>query len=155
MHSGPGLYFATDAAYSHVYATKGSKVPDSDMMPDESEMILVDLLLGDVVEMDRDMSQEMNHACRELRVPPAMAACELHAEQLQGKIDRCVAPPATMGGLRYNTGKNEPVAGTNHLSCPHLTPHGVLRQCNSTRKPTRILAACGARTRPALDRQCG
>ena len=153
MHSGPGLYFATDAAYSHVYATKGSKVPDSDMMPDESEMILVDLLLGDVVEMDRDMSQEMNRACRKLKVPPAMGACELHPEQLHGKIDRCVEPPEIGPGLRYNTGKNERLAGLT--TCPHPTPHGVLRQCNSTRKLTRILAACGARTRPALDRQCG
>ena len=107
MNSGSGQYFSTEAGYTDIYASKGRKLPDSGMMPDESEMMLVDLLLGDVVEMDRDMTQEMNRACRELKVPPAMVACELHPEQLHGKIDRCVEPPEIGPGLRYNTGKNQ------------------------------------------------
>ena len=76
---GNGLYFAKEAGYSDIYASKGNKMQPgtTDMKPDESEMILAELLLGDVIELDRDKDTTMGGQiegirkyCHELKVPP-------------------------------------------------------------------------------------
>ena len=80
---GSGLYFAKEAGYSHIYASKGSKMPYSGMEPDESEMMLASLLTGKVVELDRDSDAVrdstsglsgqipgIRNFCKKLKVPP-------------------------------------------------------------------------------------
>ena len=54
---GRGLYFAQDAGYSHIYASKAGTAPGPGLDPlasGEREMLQASLLLGNVVEMDRD-----------------------------------------------------------------------------------------------------
>ena len=56
---GRGLYFAKDAGYSHFFASTAGTPPAPGLEPlakeiDEREMIQASLLLGRVVEMDRD-----------------------------------------------------------------------------------------------------
>jgi hypothetical protein len=94
------------------------------MKDDESEFMLADVLLGDVIEMDRDMDAsvspfeaggEMRSLCEWLNVPPSIAGCKLREDtDASDAIDRCAAPPAKSDqpsvwhqvkttGLRYNT----------------------------------------------------
>ena len=58
---GRGLYFAEEAAYSDLYASKAAQMPDGGrskgMQPDESEFMLANILLGKEIEMDRDTSR--------------------------------------------------------------------------------------------------
>ena len=70
---GRGLYFAEEPGYSDFYATQGSPdaLPDTDeLQPDESEFMLANVLMGDVVEMDRDISPDMRNCCNNLVAPP-------------------------------------------------------------------------------------
>jgi ABC-type branched-subunit amino acid transport system substrate-binding protein len=65
---GRGLYFATKSSYSHSYSYK----PDEKETPhnDEREMFLAKLLVGNVVEMNRDESPAKAAECSALTVPP-------------------------------------------------------------------------------------
>jgi hypothetical protein len=58
---GRGLYFAEDAAYSQDFATKKCNAQDAseqnELQPDENQMFLATLILGNTVEMDRDDDQ--------------------------------------------------------------------------------------------------
>ena len=103
---GRGLYFAEEAGYSHFYATKGASPPPGrdDLPHDECEFMLASLLLGDVVEMDRDENEAIKGACRELTVPPAKSACRSKTLSPVGDgVDRLTAPPQQGSGTKYNT----------------------------------------------------
>ncbi|KAI2489089.1 hypothetical protein MHU86_25503 [Fragilaria crotonensis] len=65
---GRGLYFAARSSYSHSYAYK----PDlsETQHSDEREMFLAKLLVGNVVEMNRDESPQKATECSALTVPP-------------------------------------------------------------------------------------
>ena len=114
---GSGLYFAKEAGYSHIYASKGSKMPYSGMEPDESEMMLASLLTGKVVELDRDSDTArdstsglsgqipgIRNYCKKLKVPPFVAG----TRRTKGPdgVDVATAVPgnAPPGNLeKYNT----------------------------------------------------
>jgi|EP01046_Picozoa_sp_COSAG06_P032411 hypothetical protein len=68
---GRGLYFARSAGYSHFYATTPSD--QNDLEEDECEFMLATLLIGDVIEMDRDIDA-LREPCRTLVTPPQVAA---------------------------------------------------------------------------------
>ena len=108
---GSGLYFAKESGYSDIYASKGRKMPPgtSTMAPDESEMMLAELLLGDVIEMDRDNDTSMGgqiagirKACNELKVPPNKSGTQSRKSPSDG-VDVATAVPRATGGDRYNT----------------------------------------------------
>ena len=108
---GSGLYFVRESGYSHIYASKGHKMPPgtSTMLPDESEMMLASLLLGDVIEMDRDNDTStggqiagIRKACNELRVPPNKSGTTSRKSPSDG-VDVATAVPRATGGDRYNT----------------------------------------------------
>ena len=64
-------------ADSHFYASKHGTEPEPGQPPlavDESEMMMVKLLLGRVVTIDRDESDEVSEAARSLKVPPFVDA---------------------------------------------------------------------------------
>ena len=71
---GRGLYFAKEATYSHIYASKAGTAPGPGLDPmasDEREMLQASLLLGNVVEMDRDSVLGMKKRLGgRLNVPP-------------------------------------------------------------------------------------
>ena len=107
---GSGLYFAREAGYSDIYASKGRKMPPgtSTMSSDESEMMLAELLLGDVIEMDRDNDTSMGgqiagirKACNELKVPPNKSGTT--SRKGADGVDVATAVPRATGGPRYNT----------------------------------------------------
>ena len=105
---GSGLYFANEPGYSHIYASKGKEMPYSGMAPDESEMMLAELLLGDVIEMDRDNDTSMGgqiagirKACNELKVPPNKSGTT--SRKGADGVDVATAVPRATGGARYNT----------------------------------------------------
>ena len=101
---GAGLYFANEPGYSDVYASKGKKMPYSGMAPDESEMMLAQLLLGDVIELDRDANRGMNDYCRKLKVPPAIGAARSRKGPDGADVATAVPgnpPPGATG--KYNT----------------------------------------------------
>jgi len=110
---GKGLYFARDAGYSDFYATKAGQIADRhDLQEGEKEMMLADLVLGNVIEMDRNVSGNaartdpaMDACCRELTAPPAMNGCKV--KRAYDGVDRCKGPPEHGGtkdqGHKYNT----------------------------------------------------
>ena len=103
---GNGLYFAKEAGYSDIYASKGRKMPPgtSTMSSDESEMMLAELLLGDVIEMDRDNERQIagiRKACNELKVPPNKSGTT--SRKGADGVDVATAVPRATGGARYNT----------------------------------------------------
>ena len=101
---GSGLYFANEPGYSHIYASKGKEMPYSGMAPDESEMMLADLLLGDVIELDRDTDKDINAYCRKLKVPPAIAGTRSRKGPDGTDVATAVPgdpPPGATG--KYNT----------------------------------------------------
>ena len=107
---GSGLYFAQEAGYSDIYASKGRFMQPgaSDMADDESEMMLAELLLGDVIEMDRDNDTSMGgriagirKACNELKVPPKKQGTA--SRKGPDGVDVATAVPQEAGGDRYNT----------------------------------------------------
>ena len=108
---GSGLYFAREAGYSDIYASKGRKMPPgtTDMAPDESEMMLASLLLGDVIELDRDNDTTMGghipgirKYCNDLKVPPHKSATPSRKKPEDG-VDVATAAPGITSGARYNT----------------------------------------------------
>lgn len=96
---GSGLYFAEEAAYSHIYSTRGK---DSDkLQADEFELMQCTLGLGRCVEMDRDVrrrSDEVRKRCRDLRTPPYIGstpplyseAIDIEDQNYEGKYDTVV-----------------------------------------------------------------
>ena len=100
---GKGLYFAEEPGYSHFYATKGTHTSvDNDLAPDEREFMLADVLMGEIVEMDRDLSEEMRVACNNLVVPPYQNAPGV--ERADGQVARCTRDPGREGvNPRFNT----------------------------------------------------
>ena len=106
---GRGLYFAAEAGYSHIYATKAANLqPDvrdsKGMNRDECELLLATLLIGNTVEMDRDRDEALRDACHKLKTAPAVAGCQVVPAASDG-IDECIAPPGPgpTGALKYNT----------------------------------------------------
>lgn len=106
---GRGLYFAAEAGYSHIYATKAANLqPDvrdsKGMNRDECEFLLATLLIGNTVEMDRDRDEALLDACHKLKTAPAVSGCQVVPAASDG-IDACIAPPGPgrTGGLKYNT----------------------------------------------------
>ena len=107
------MYFARDAGYSDFYATKAGQIADRhDLQEGEKEMMLADLVLGNVIEMDRNVSGNaartdpaMDACCRELTAPPAMNGCKV--KRAYDGVDRCRGPPEHGGtkdqGHKYNT----------------------------------------------------
>ena len=100
---GNGLYFAKEAGYSDIYASKGRKMQHSGMEADESEMMLAELLLGDVIELDRDNDRAIpgiRRFCNDLKVPP-------HVDGTRSRegdgADIATAVPEVAAGARYNT----------------------------------------------------
>ena len=65
------------------------------MRDDEREFMLVDLLLGDVIEINKDLSRDMKRFCRKLDVPPIKDACKgmVQKSKLDGRTDSLTAPP--------------------------------------------------------------
>jgi hypothetical protein len=53
---GKGIYFAEDAAYSKYFASPADP-QKNDLQPDERQMMLASVILGNTVEMDRDNPQ--------------------------------------------------------------------------------------------------
>ena len=100
---GKGLYFAEEPGYSHFYATKGTHTSvDHDLAPDEREFMLADVLMGEIVEMDRDLSEEMRVACNNLVVPPYQNAPGV--AKADGQVARCTRDPGREGvNPRFNT----------------------------------------------------
>ena len=95
---GKGLYFAEEPGYSHFYTTKGKE----HLAPDEREFMLADVLMGEIVEMDRDLSEGMRVACNNLVVPPYQNAPGL--EKPDGQVARCTRDPGRAGvNPRFNT----------------------------------------------------
>ena len=104
---GRGLYFADEAGYSTIYASAAAGMPDGGQsrgfQNDEKEMMLATLLLGDVIEMDRDTAA-LNKACSELKTPPAIAGCEGKSSPCRHDgMPTCTAPPTIQRGDKYNT----------------------------------------------------
>ena len=74
------------------------------MQYDECEMMLASLLIGNTVEMDRDDSQDMERACRELRTPPTVDGCSAAGvAKTKDGVDKCLRTPAGDGKYKYNT----------------------------------------------------
>ena len=106
---GRGLYFADEAGYSDIYASAAAGMPDKGesrgfRSDDEKEMMLATLLLGNVIEMDRDKNEDMRKACQGLKTPPAIAGCDgKTTPSSHDEIPTCTAPPTMAGGHKYNT----------------------------------------------------
>jgi hypothetical protein len=102
---GLGIYFAECSYYSDSYATKADS--QRQLAPDEREFMLCSLLVGDCIEMDRDISAGMKAACRELRTPPYLnqtTRTERTPDDRTGfNVPRLVAPPDGGSRDKYNT----------------------------------------------------
>lgn len=104
-------YVADEAGYSHNYATKASTLQDGGaskgMQYDECEMLLVSLLSGNTIEMDRDEcdDQTMRETCHELKTPPTVDGCiSAGVTQTKDGVDRCTRTPRpNVGNFKYNT----------------------------------------------------
>ena len=123
---GRGLYFAADAAYSHVYATRGSTNRE-DLDEDESEVMYCELLLGDVIEIDRDQGGNsperadgpLAALCRDLVAPPFQNTCP--AEQCEdGCLRMTRPPPLDGGGPEVQPAFNEQLRTSMLMSLTHL-----------------------------------
>ena len=72
------MWYVCDlSADSHVYASRHGTEPGPGQPPlahDEREMMMVKLLLGRVVTMDRDQSEDVKRAAQKLKVPPFVDA---------------------------------------------------------------------------------
>ena len=104
---GRGLYFAEEAKYSHFFATNAETLPPDvreakRMQTDELELMMVTLLIGNTVEMDRDRNVAMADACKALKTAPAVEGCEV--EQAADGFDSCTHPPdSDATGFKYDT----------------------------------------------------
>ena len=103
---GRGLYFAEEAGYSDIYASKAKHMqPDvrdtKGLAMDESEFMLASLLVGSVVELDRDLDGAMQKACNALKTPPAVDGC--NTRPLADGEPACTRPPQQAKGRKYNT----------------------------------------------------
>lgn len=120
---GRGLYFAEDALYCEEagYVTRGTRErsvsqldptghdqqQEGQLLYGESEVLMCSLLLGDCIEMDRDLPG-MERPCHELITPPYLGACQAAGPLLKTAdgILRCTKPPEQNGfegTPRYNT----------------------------------------------------
>ena len=102
---GNGLYFAKEAGYSDIYASKGRKMQPgtTDMLPDESEMMLAELILGDVIELDRDNDRAIpgiRKYCNDLKVPPHVSGTRYREGD---GADIATSVPKITAGDRFNT----------------------------------------------------
>ena len=102
-----GLYFADEAGYSDLYASAAAGMPDGGesrgFQNDEKEMMLATLLLGNVIEMDRDQPPLLK-ACSKLKTPPAIAGCQDKTKPCpHDGVPTCTAPPTQAPGHKYNT----------------------------------------------------
>ena len=106
------------------------------MRDDEREFMLVDLLLGDVIEINKDLSRDMKRFCRKLDVPPIKDACKgmVQKSKLDGRTDSLTAPPLSareaaaqgIGGAKYNTVQGyTQVDRRLHEDNPHNLPPGT------------------------------
>jgi hypothetical protein len=105
---GRGLYFAKEPAYSHCYATQAD-ANGNDLEDDEFEFMLTGLRIGDVIEMDRDLSTAMRDACKALKTPPQVDSFRgIRAAAADG-TDTAQGPPNVLTPhpqnrpLKYNT----------------------------------------------------
>ena len=114
-----GLYFADTALYSDDYSTKARQIGNDEgesrgFQTDESEMMLAELLLGNEIEMDRDVHPELQapgtpdeHGNRQgftwnLKTPPIISACKTQPSPYDGQ-DSLIAVPGQGSGKKYNT----------------------------------------------------
>ena len=106
------------------------------MRDDEREFMLVDLLLGDVIEIDKDLTRDMKRFCRKLALPPVKDACKglVQKSKLDGRTDSLTAPPLSareaaaqgIGGAKYNTVQGyTQVDRRLHEDNPHDLPSGT------------------------------
>ena len=117
---GKGIYFAEDAAYSDGYASPANP-EQNDLQPDERQMMLASLILGNTVEMDRDDRQmayrlggrlnvRLDPNTKEPEVPAIKAPPFLDSEPPYYYSDPVGTPAAKVlppytggGGAKYNT----------------------------------------------------
>ncbi len=154
-----GLYFAKEPGYSDIYATK----PDgmNGLEPDESEFMLATVSIGDVIEMDRDLSQEMSSACNDLVTPPLISSFTASNSQpsTSDGVDAATAPPTPLvdsNTQRYNTVRGytqtdlrqQNGSWTKNPKCPRSLvwivyengrayPHYLVRYMRGKRDPNR------------------
>jgi hypothetical protein len=155
-------YFARDAGYSDFYATQAGQIPDrQDLAHGEKEMMLADVVLGRVIEMDRNITgnsartyQAMEDACRQLKAPPAIAGCTVL--RAHDGTDRCVEPPEALPGDKYNTVRGytqtdirqQDGTWTKNPSCPSSEVHIVCESphCSALSAPKICLSLSVALT---------
>ena len=105
---GKGLYFAEEPGYSHFYATQPTDpgahtTQPNDLAPDERVFMLANVLMGEVVEMDRDSSPEMRAACNALVAPPFQNAPGVEP-RVGAQVARCTRDPQGAGSNpKFNT----------------------------------------------------
>lgn len=97
-----------EAGYSDFYATKAATLQgggqSKGMAPDECEFMLASVLIGNTVEMDRDIEGPMSKACHDLKTPPSISSCD--QTPARDGVDQCTSPPGMatrLGELKYNT----------------------------------------------------
>ena len=157
---GKGLYFAEEPGYSHFYATQPTDpaaaptTQPNDLAPDERVFMLANVLMGEVVEMDRDSSQEMRAACNALVAPPFQNAPGV-APRAGGQVARCTRDPQGAGlNPKFNTvqGYTQCILSAE---CPRSKvwivfengrayPKYVIRYYRGARDPTRTHFASAA-----------
>lgn len=95
-----------EAGYSHIYASKAAHMQDGGaskgMQSDEREFMLVSLLVGAEIEMDRD-APGLTEACKGLRTPPSVSGCQTKPSLAGDGVPACAAPPQPVPGHKYNT----------------------------------------------------
>eukprot|EP01043_Picozoa_sp_COSAG02_P048209 COSAG02_NODE_4715_length_5063_cov_2.229452_2_plen_219_part_00 len=150
---GRGLYFAEDAGYSHFYASPADP-RQNDLVADEREMMLCDIVLGNVIVMDRDevgrMKQRLGGRLNgaqhgsSIKAPPFINSTPpLHTDGNGPKYN-------TVSGFTQTDMKHPNGKWTKHPDCPRSQvyviyengrayPHYLVRYYRGPYDPRRVL----------------